>query len=200
MSPDSSTSRALRPLLIGFLVSVSLAGCSDDASDPVGDDTDASTTTGGSDDDDATGTPSGDGSIRGSFLFVDGSQAALDVDANYERNAFGDVVQHTCSGSDLDRRLSLGISWRDDTTAGTHIPSLSDGPGFLAAWESADGEGIRATLPSGGEITFDEVGHEPGDVVSGTAHAMLSPDQDDPDDRVSEIVDIEFECVVTAEG
>lgn len=195
MSPDSSTSRVLRLFLFGLLSGASVAGCSDDASAPVGDDTDASATTGP--DDDATGTPSGDGSIRGVFLFVDGSNAELDVDADYERNAFGDVVQHTCGGSDLDRRLSLGISWRDDTTAGTHVPSLSDGPGFLAAWESADGEGIRATLPSGGEITFDEVGHEPGDVVSGTAHAVLSPEEDDPDDRVSEIVDIEFSCVVT---
>ena len=193
MSPDTSIFTALRPLSLCVLFTVLAAGCGDDASDPVGDDTDAPAT---ADAADATTTPSSDSLVRGTFRFIDGSRAELDVDAMYERSAFGDVVQHTCSGTDLERRLSLGVSWRDDTTPGTYAPSLSDGPGFLAAWESADGEGIRATLPSGGEITFDEVGSEPGDVVSGTAHAVLSPDPDDPDDRVSEIVDIEFRCIV----
>lgn len=196
MPMDSS---ALRLLILGAIGLCTPAGCSDDASDPVGDDTDGAASTsiddGDTDPTDATGE---EGSIRGTFVFVNGSETRLDVEATYEHSAFGDVVQHSCGGTDLDQRLTLGISWRDGTSPGTFAPSLSDGPGFIAAWESADGEGIRATLPSGGEIVFDAVGDQPGDVVYGTAHAVLSPEGDDPDDRVSEIVSIEFRCVVAS--
>ncbi|MBV1862105.1 MAG: hypothetical protein KUG77_27040, partial [Nannocystaceae bacterium] len=113
---------------------------------------------------------------------------------------FGDVVQHSCEGSDVAAGLSLGVTWRDDTTVGTHAPSLADGPGFIAAWSQVDGSGIRATLPSAGELTFESIGIDAGIVVEGTATARLHPDADDPDDRVSEIVEIEFRCVVSDDG
>ena len=38
---------------------------------------------------------------------------------------------------------------------------------------------------------------EPGDVVSGTATAILVPDASDPDARVEQVVDIAFRCTVT---
>lgn len=156
---------------------------------------------GGSGEQDSGGSEStGDSSIRGTFVFRDGTEQDLDVSANYRSYDFGEVVQYGCEGSDVDAGLSLGVTWRNETAIGTHMPSLSDGPGFVAAWRSADGEGIRATLPSGGELTFESVGTEPGDVVQGTAHALLHPEADDPDDRVSEIVEIEFRCVVSDAG
>ncbi len=135
-------------------------------------------------------------SIRGTFVFVDGTEADLDVSASYRRFEFGETVQYSCEGSDLATGLSLGVTWRDETGVGTHAASFSDGPGFIAAWPQADGSGIRATLPSGGEVTFARVGTQAGDVVEGTARAVLMPEADDPDDRVSEIVEIEFSCLV----
>lgn len=142
-------------------------------------------------------TTMGEGSIRGTFVFRDGTEVELDVSASHRRFEIGEVVQHSCEGSDLGAGVSLAVTWRDDTAAGTHMPSLSDGPGFLAAWPLIEGGGVRATLPSGGEMTFERIGTTPGDVVEGTAHAVLRPEPDDPDDRVSEITDIAFRCDVT---
>jgi len=153
-----------------------------------------------------TGTPGGEGSgssvaaddnfMRGTFVFRDGSEMDLDVPAHYRRSEFGDAVQHSCEGSDAETGLILGVSWRDGTTVGTHTPSLADGPGFFAAWNQAEGGGVRATLPSAGELSFVSVGIQPGDLGEGTARALLYPDDDDPNDLVSEIVEIEFRCMV----
>ncbi len=141
-----------------------------------------------------------DGSIRGTFVFLDGTEAELDVSARYSRFEIGDIVQHSCEGSDVAAGLSLGVTWRDETTIGTHPPSLENGPGFIAAWSQVDGTGIRATLPSDGDLTFESVGIEPGEVTEGIARAVLHPEADDPDDRVSEIIEIEFRCLVSDDG
>lgn len=138
----------------------------------------------------------GDDSIRGTFVFRDGTAAYLDAAASYRRFEFGDTVQHTCEGVDLEAGLSLAVTWRGNTAVGTHAVSLADGPGFVAAWPQVDGSGLRATLPSGGELSFTSLGREVGDVVEGTARALLHPEADDPDDRVVEISEIEFHCVV----
>ncbi len=177
-----------------------LSGCSDDAA--FDDVTDGST--GLAED----GTPSGDsssssgvegpgeGAIEGRILWIDGTQTELDLDASYERFDLGDRVQHQCGGTELAEGLTLGILWYEGTTAGTYPISLADGPMVLAAWPQVDGSGVRATLPGQGEVTFARLGTEPGDVIEGTASAVLTPEDDDPDDRVREIVDIAFHCVV----
>lgn len=188
-----------------FALSLFLAAtaCSDDAGGS--EDAEETGSGEGSGASDGTGDPGssggaatmGEGSIRGTFVFRDGTEVELDVSASHRRFEIGEVVQHSCEGSDLGAGVSLAVTWRDDTAAGTHAPSLTDGPGFLAAWPLSEGGGVRATLPSGGEMTFERIGTTPGDVVEGTAHAVLRPEPDDPDDRVSEITDIAFRCDVT---
>lgn len=137
-----------------------------------------------------------DDAVRGTFVWIDGSETNFERRASYSRFSFGDDVQHSCLADDLGNRLSLGVSWTDDTEPGT-IEVSAMGPYVAASWPHVDGQSIRATIPSQGAITFDSVGTQDGDIVSGSADVMLQPEADDPNDRVSQIVAIEFRCTVT---
>lgn len=199
MLPQLLRCRAVAPLgrrfaLCTFLVA---PGCAGEENSEDGVEAGTEGETGASESQDSGGPEAiGDDSIRGTFVFRDGSEAELNVAATYRRFEFGGVVQHNCEGSDVEAGLSLGITWREDTAVGMYAVSLADGPGFIAAWPQVDGSGIRATLPSDGELNFESIGMETGDVVAGTARALLHPEADDPDDRVLEISEIEFRCTV----
>lgn len=137
-----------------------------------------------------------DGEIRGTFVFLDGTETDFERGATYAVYDNSERMQFSCEAQDPETRLTLGLTWFGGTTVGTHEISLLDGPFLIAGWPSADGTGYRATAPGSGEVTFDSVGDEPGDVISGSATAVLMPEADDPDDLVEQIVEIEFSCEV----
>ncbi len=198
-----------RDLILATLTSFLCSACAgEDSSDPEeggstssGEASAEEGTSGGDDAEDSTGTDAPpEGQVRGTIVWLDGTQTDVELEATHRRFEFGDVVQHSCGGQEIGVGYALSVTWRAETTAGTHAVSSTAGPTILAAWPMVDGDGIRATQPGMGEVTFDRVGVEVGDVVEGTAHAVLTPEADDPDDRVREIVDIEFQCVVSEDG
>lgn len=176
------------------------AACGDEGS---GDSFEGSTGQNASDGDEASESSGGsmgaadaaEGTILATFVWIDGAESEVELEATHEVLSSG--TQHACGGSDFDEGVSVAVTWRAETTAGTHAISLLDGPGVMLSWPSADGESIRATLASQGEVTFEALGVDVGEVVSGTASVVLSPDPDDADDRVAEVHDIAFHCVIS---
>lgn len=182
-------------LLVLFL---SPAGCSDDSGE-VDPDAAATTGLGGT-----TGMPDGAGSeastfessgdaataestIRGTFVWVDGSEETLEFDAAYELLELSSSSRHSCGG-DGDG-YSLGVSWVEGSQPGTYDLQDLSGPQLLVAWPTEDGS-IRATYGTQGELTFTRLSDE----VEGTASVTFSPDPSDPNDRAQTLKDVAFRC------
>lgn len=168
-----------------------------------GDDTMSDASGGSTSSDQATsaGDPSGDpskasGRISATFVFIDGTEIEFDAPAVFRSNTIVDTVQLSCDASDPESGLSLGVTWREETTAGSHMGSLTDGPFLVAAWPQIDGTGTQATAPGESTIVFDQVGTMTGDMVEGTAEATLMPDPSEPNERLQALVDVAFSCEV----
>ncbi len=179
----------LRCVLFWALAATVGSGCAEADSDPVDSGRGSS---GGSSDSGSLAS----GRIEGTFVFVDGTEVDFDRPAIFRTQEILGTTQSFCEATDSEARLSLAVVWPTGTTAGPYALSLGDGPYLIAAWPHAEGSGVRATSPQEGNIMFTELGDASGDLIRGSADATLMPDPRDPDERVQEIVDVRFSCVV----